>query len=119
VPTRPVWGAGDATRVGPLGRGLAGSGGLLASTATAGALDDGSSEARTGSTPCAHVGTGTAWRMEAATTSEGRKGRRSATSAVTKVTAQHAMVVADVVTKIHVTASTARRFTRAVIGPEH
>jgi len=69
-----------------------------------------------GGAPEAQVGTGTTWRTDAATTSDGRTGRRSATSAVTKVTDHQAIAVADVVTTIHVSTSTARRLARAVMA---
>ncbi|HEY2303857.1 MAG TPA: hypothetical protein VGH66_18290 [Acidimicrobiales bacterium] len=66
--------------------------------------------------PSARGGAGTTGKTEAATTSEGRHGRRSATSTVTKVTAHHAIAVADAVATSHVSIHTAGRLTRSVMA---
>ena len=66
--------------------------------------------------PSARGGAGTTGRTEAATPSEGRNGRRSATSTVTKVTAHHAIAVADAVATSHVSTHTAERLTRSVMA---
>jgi hypothetical protein len=111
---------GAATRPMPLPRATVASGAksgpALANSAAESDADGG--DPATGCPPETQEGTGTTWRAEAATTSEGCRGPRSATSVVTKVTAHHATAVAVVVTTIHDSTSTAWRFPRAVMAGE-